>query len=127
MESGDTARIARLRRALASSHAAPGDVPRLLRLDALLDAFEEVLPEGRTAEDRGGRARKISVSMPEELTTAVQRRVGRGEFSRYVTEAVARRLEADLLAELVALLEEEHGPVDEAALAEAEALWPDAD
>jgi len=73
-----------------------------------------------------GRARKVSVSMPEQLTEAVQQRVGRGAFSQYVTEAVARQLELDLLGELAALLEEEHGPVDEALLAEAEAAWPDA-
>jgi Arc/MetJ-type ribon-helix-helix transcriptional regulator len=39
-----------------------------------------------------GAARKVSVSMPADLTAAVQRRVGRGKFSQYVTEAVARRL-----------------------------------
>lgn len=71
------------------------------------------------------RARKISVSMPENLSTAVRRRVGRGEFSRYVSEAVASRLEADLLAELIELLEEEHGEVPEDLVTEAEAAWPD--
>ncbi len=65
--------------------------------------------------------------MPEGLTAAVQQRVGRGEFSQYVTEAVARQLELDLLAELAALLEDEHGPVPEAFLAEAGAAWPDAE
>ncbi|WP_201776561.1 hypothetical protein [Allosalinactinospora lopnorensis] len=79
------------------------------------------------ASSTGSRARKVSVSMPEELSAAVQERVGRGGFSRYVTEAVAKQLELDLLAELSVLLEEEHGPVPEDALAEAEAAWPDAD
>lgn len=74
-----------------------------------------------------GRARKISVSMPEDLSDAVRERVGRGEFSRYVTEAVASRLEADLLAELVGLLDEEHGEVPEDLVAEAEGAWPDAE
>jgi hypothetical protein len=73
-----------------------------------------------------GRARKVSVSMPEELTAAVRQRVGPGQFSQYVTEAVARQLELDLLAELSAELESEHGPVPEEALAEARAAWPDA-
>ncbi|GAA3851379.1 hypothetical protein GCM10022243_16410 [Saccharothrix violaceirubra] len=72
-----------------------------------------------------GRARKVSVSMPEELTVAVQRRVGRGEFSQYVTEAVTRQLELDLLGDLAALLAEEHGAVPEEFLAEAGAAWPD--
>jgi Arc/MetJ-type ribon-helix-helix transcriptional regulator len=73
-----------------------------------------------------GRARKVSVSMPEDLTAAVQQRVGRGEFSHYVTEAVARQLELDLLGELAALLETEHGPVSDEALDEARRSWPDA-
>jgi hypothetical protein len=63
--------------------------------------------------------------MPEDLTAAVQRRVGRGRFSQYVTEAVARQLELDLLAELSELLTAEHGPVPEEFLAEARAAWPD--
>lgn len=65
--------------------------------------------------------------MPEGLSAAVQNRVGRGEFSHYVTEAVTRQLELDQLAELAELLEAEHGPVPEEALAEAEAAWPDAE
>lgn len=73
-----------------------------------------------------GRARKVSVSMPEDLTAAVQQRVGRGDFSQYVTEAVARQLELDLLGELAALLESEHGPVSDEALDEARRSWPDA-
>ena len=63
--------------------------------------------------------------MPEDLTSAVQRRVGRGKFSQYVTEAVARQLELDLLAELSELLATDHGPVPEEYLAEARAAWPD--
>jgi hypothetical protein len=70
-------------------------------------------------------ARKVSVSMPEDLTEAVQLRVGRGKFSQYVTEAVARQLELDLLADLSDLLTSEHGPVPEEYLAEAQAAWPD--
>jgi Arc/MetJ-type ribon-helix-helix transcriptional regulator len=72
-----------------------------------------------------GAARKVSVSMPEDLTAAVQSRVGRGKFSQYVTEAVTRQLELDLLAELSELLASEHGPVPDADLAEARAAWPD--
>jgi Arc/MetJ-type ribon-helix-helix transcriptional regulator len=72
-----------------------------------------------------GAARKVSVSMPEDLTAAVQRRVGRGKFSQYVTEAVTRQLELDLLSELSELLASEHGPVPEEYLAEARAAWPD--
>lgn len=73
-----------------------------------------------------GRARKVSVSMPEDLTAAVQRRVGRGEFSQYVAEAVERRLELDLLGDLAAILEAEYGQVSDEALADARRSWPDA-
>jgi hypothetical protein len=72
-----------------------------------------------------GSARKVSVSMPEDLTAAVQLRVGRGKFSQYVTEAVARQLEMDMLGDLSDLLTSEHGPVPEEYLAEARAAWPD--
>ena len=72
-----------------------------------------------------GRAQKVSVSLPEGLAAIVQQRVGRGEFSHYVAEAVARQLELDLLAELAALLDTEHGPISEELLAEAGAAWPD--
>jgi Arc/MetJ-type ribon-helix-helix transcriptional regulator len=73
-----------------------------------------------------GPARKVSVSMPEDLAAAVQQRVGRGKFSQYVSEAVTRQLELDLLDELSALLAAEHGPVPEEYLAEARTAWPDA-
>lgn len=82
---------------------------------------------GRFSSGSASRTRKISISMPEDLSSAVHERVGRGEFSRYVTEAVSRQLELDLLAELADLLENEYGPVSEQSLAEAEAAWPDAD
>lgn len=79
-----------------------------------------------TAEVRySGAARKVSVSMPEDLTVAVQDRVGRGKFSQYVTEAVTRQLERDLLTDLSELLAAEHGPVPGEYLAEARAAWPD--
>jgi Arc/MetJ-type ribon-helix-helix transcriptional regulator len=74
-----------------------------------------------------GPARKVSVSMPEDLTTAVQQRVGRGKFSQYVTEAVTRQLELDLLDELSELLTAEHGSVPEEYVAEARGAWLDSE
>ncbi len=91
---------------------------------------EPIHAEGREEPSKftpTGPARKVSVSLPEDLTAAVQRRVGRGKFSQYVTEAVTRQLELDLLAELSDLLTAEHGPVPEEFLAEARAAWPDAE
>lgn len=78
----------------------------------------------RTAVKPAGPARKVSVSLPEDLTATVQSRVGPGKFSQYVTEAVTRQLEQDLLAELAEVLTAEHGPVSEEHLAEARAAWP---
>jgi hypothetical protein len=86
----------------------------------------DVFAERIAAEVRySGAARKISVSMPEDLAVAVHKRVGRGKFSQYVTEAVIRQFERDLLTDLSELLAAEHGPVPEEYLAEARAAWPD--
>jgi Arc/MetJ-type ribon-helix-helix transcriptional regulator len=89
------------------------------------DAPDIVVGNMAVEVKHAGAARKVSVSMPEDLTAAVQRRVGRGKFSQYVTEAVSRQLELDLLAELSELLASEHGPIPEEHLAEARAAWPD--
>lgn len=86
----------------------------------------DIVAERIVAEVKyAGPARKVSVSMPADLTAAVQQRVGRGKFSQYVTEAVTRQLELDMLAELSELLAAEHGPVPEEYMAEARAAWPD--
>jgi Arc/MetJ-type ribon-helix-helix transcriptional regulator len=91
----------------------------------LLERFDALLMTPLGNLRSLGPARKVSVSLPEGLTAVVQQRVGKGEFSHYVAEAVARQLELDLLAELTALLDAEHGPVPEDLLAEAGAAWPD--
>jgi hypothetical protein len=104
------------------------DLEVLFALQVLLgapDPPENAAGRGRVRVEPAGTARKISVSMPEDLTSAVQRRAGRGKFSQYVTEAVARQLEVDLLAELSEALAMEHGPVPPEYLAEARAAWPD--
>ncbi|WP_433270179.1 hypothetical protein ACQPZF_09030 [Actinosynnema sp. CS-041913] len=93
-------------------------------LEALLES--KIAAAAAASNPRSlGRARKVSVSLPEGLTAAVQQRVGKGEFSHYVTEAVARQLELDLLVELSELLDADHGPIPEQYLAEARAAWPD--
>jgi hypothetical protein len=89
-----------------------------------LDAFAGHV---RAELRRTGMARKVSVSMPADLMAAVQERAGRGRFSQYVSEAVARQLEADLLGDLSGLLAAEHGPVPGEYLAQALAAWPDGD
>jgi hypothetical protein len=100
----------------------------LFALQVLLSAPddpEDSAGRGRVRIEPAGTVRKVSVSMPEDLTSAVQRRAGRGKFSQYVTEAVARQLEVDLLTDLSNLLAIEHGLVPPEYLAEARAAWPD--
>src|SRR6266566_2957073 len=107
-----------LRRALDS-------VPR----DQVVKAIVSVLPASVFIQDsgklHGGKVRKVSVSMPEELAEAVRTRTGAGGFSRYVSEAVEREIRRDLLGELIEELEAEYGPVPQELLEEARREWPD--
>ncbi len=139
----EAADISELRRRVADALSARGEEDVRTRLRIALAALDEApklfpafrLPDSASDSDElasavfahltGGTVRKVSVSMPEGLTKAVRKRVGPGGFSRYVTEAVARQFKLDLLADLLADLETEHGAVPEDLLAEAEATWPD--
>ena len=60
---------------------------------------------------------KKSVSFPRAVVADVQTRVGPGEFSAYVADAVARKLRQDALKDILAGMEAKHGPVDEAGVA----------
>ena len=107
-----------LRRALAS-------VPR----DQVVKTVVAALPVENLLEDsgrlHGSKVRKVSVSMPEELTEAVRARTGAGGFSRYVTDAVQEQMRLDLLDDLIAEFEAEYGPVPEELVEEAMREWPD--
>jgi hypothetical protein len=107
-----------LRRALAS-------VPR----DQVVKTVVAALPVEILLEDsgrlHGSKVRKVSVSMPEELTEAVRARTGAGGFSRYVTDAVQEQIRLDLLDDLIAEFEAEYGPVPEELVEEAMREWPD--
>ncbi len=73
----------------------------------------------------GGKVRKVSVSMPEELAEAVRARTGAGGFSRYVTDAVQEQIRLDLLDDLVEEFEAEYGPIPEELVQKAMREWPD--
>jgi hypothetical protein len=107
-----------LRQALAS-------LPR----DQVVKAVLAKLPVEVLLEDSGrlhsSKVRKVSVSMPEELTEAVRARTGAGGFSRYITDAVQEQIRLDLLDDLIAEWEAEHGPVPEELVEEAMREWPD--
>jgi hypothetical protein len=72
-----------------------------------------------------GKVKKVSVSMPEELSEAVRARTGTGGFSRYVSDAVQEQIRLDLLDELAAEFEAKYGPVDEELVRQAMREWPD--
>ncbi|MFD9301658.1 CopG family transcriptional regulator [Streptomyces sp. NPDC060048] len=56
---------------------------------------------------------KYSISMPRDIAEAARARSGPSGLSAYVTAAVARQIERDNLAELIAVAEAEHGPITE--------------
>jgi hypothetical protein len=109
-----------LRQALASM---PRD--QVVRCIATALPVEVLVDESARLHE--SKVRKVSVSMPEELTDAVRARTGPGGFSRYVTEAVSREIRHDLLGELLDEFEAEYGPVPEELLEQARREWPDYD
>jgi hypothetical protein len=96
--------------------------------DQVLKAIVTALPAEVLVDQSArmhGKVRKVSVSMPEELTEAVRARTGTGGFSRYVTDAVQEQIRLDLLDDLVADFEAKYGPIDEEQVQQAMKLWPD--
>lgn len=65
----------------------------------------------------GTAAEKHSVTIPADTSEGVRSRVGARGFSAYVAGAVARQLERDALDDVLAQMEVDHGPVDEAEVA----------
>ena len=107
-----------LKRALES-------VPRDQVVKCVMSVIPATVFIDESARLHGGRVRKVSVSMPEELAEAVRARTGTGGFSRYVTEAVDRELRHQLLGELLDEYESVHGPIPQHLLDEASRAWPD--
>lgn len=106
-----------LRDALAA--AAPEEVRRRVQA-AFLPGPVEIDTSGFH-----GRVKKVSVSMPEDLTAAVRERVGAGAFSRYVTEATKERLRLETFGEYLDELDAKYGPVPQELLDQARREWPD--
>jgi hypothetical protein len=96
--------------------------------DQVVRCIATVLPTSVFVEEsgrlHGGKVRKVSVSMPEELTEAVRARTGAGGFSRYVTDAVQEQMRLDLLDDLSAELEAEFGPIPEEIREQTRRTWP---
>ncbi|MFI9787748.1 CopG family transcriptional regulator [Kitasatospora sp. NPDC051984] len=67
-------------------------------------------------------SKKVTVTLPEELLDEIRADTAERGLSAYVADALRAKRDRDRLVELVAWLEEEHGPVggDERAAAYAE-------
>ena len=70
---------------------------------------------------------KVSLSIDENVLAEARERVGRRQLSSYVTAALQRQLQHDRLAELLAAMDVEAGPVPDDLLKEARELWQSAD
>jgi hypothetical protein len=58
-----------------------------------------------------GPAMRVSLSIPEGTAEAIRRRVGKREFSAFITAAVERELRGRILDEYLADYERRSGPV----------------
>lgn len=61
-----------------------------------------------------GPATRVSLSLPEGTAEAIRQRVGRREFSAFITAAVERELRGQILDEYLADYERRQGPVSAA-------------
>jgi hypothetical protein len=67
---------------------------------------------GETSYNIGeGPATRVSLSLPEGTAEAIRHRVGRREFSAFVTAAVERELRGQILDEYLADYERRKGPI----------------
>lgn len=66
---------------------------------------------------------KVSLSIDEDVLAEARERAGRRELSSYVNEALRRQLQRDRLAELLAEMDAESGPVPDDVMGEARQLW----
>lgn len=68
---------------------------------------------------------KVSLSIDETILAEARDRVGKRELSSYVSAALQRQLQHDRLADLLAAMEAESGPIPDDLLEEARTLWRD--
>jgi hypothetical protein len=106
-----------LRRALAAA-------PRDQVVKTIVTTFPVEVLIDESAGLHESKVRKVSVSMPEDLTEAVRARAGAGGFSRYVSDAVEREIRHDRLGELLDELEAEYGPVPPEVRQQTRRMWP---
>ena len=73
----------------------------------------------------GRKTTKISVTMPKDVADEVRQRA-KGNISRFVTEAVERRLRRERLREWIDESMKDKEPFTEEEIEQARAEWPDA-
>ena len=66
---------------------------------------------------------KVSLSIDADVLAEARARVGRRELSSYVNEALRRQLQRDRLAELLAEMDAESGPIPDDLMDEARRPW----
>lgn len=97
-------------------------IPREQVLSRVIAMFPTAAVEIDQPSRFHDRVQKVSVSMPEDLATAIREHTGPGGFSRFVAEAAERQLKSEQFRELLDELEAEGGPIppelDEQAMRE---------
>lgn len=121
---GSTSKLSALEGALREALAS---LPRDQVVKCIMSALPAEVFVGEDMRLHGGKVRKVSVSMPEELTEAVRTRTGPGGFSRYVSDAVQEQISHDMLGDLIAEFEAKHGPIPQDLVEKAMSEWPDED
>lgn len=66
---------------------------------------------------------KVSLSIDEDVLAEARARAGRRELSSYVNDALRRQLQRDRLAELLAEMDAESGPVPDEVMEKARRPW----
>jgi predicted CopG family antitoxin len=71
-------------------------------------------------------ATRITITIDEDVLDELKSRVGPGEVSSYVVEALRARLRKDPILELLDKLDEMYGPLTDEEIAEGEQWWTEA-
>ena len=71
-------------------------------------------------------ATRITITVDEDVLSELKSRVGPGEVSAYVVEALRARLRKDPILELLDKLDEMYGPLTDQQIAEGEKWWTEA-
>jgi Arc/MetJ-type ribon-helix-helix transcriptional regulator len=115
--------------ALSALEKALGDALSQVPREQVLSRVIAMFPATATEIDSNqisrfhGRVQKVSVSMPEDLATAIREHTGPGGFSRFVAEAAERQLKNEQLRELLDELEAESGPIPDEMREQARRHW----